>query len=64
MNIYFDENTNIHLVRGIQQLQKGLNQKEAEPVEIFFLPDEFGKGVADEAWIPKLGEDQGRDYYA
>lgn len=55
MKIYFDENSNLHLVRGLQHLQDGMNKKEEELFEVVFLPDVFGKGAADEDWIPVLG---------
>jgi hypothetical protein len=55
MKIYFDENTNLHLVRGLQHLQEGMSKKEDESFEVVFLPDIFGKGAQDEDWIPVLG---------
>jgi hypothetical protein len=55
MKIYFDENTNLHLVRGLQLLQEGMSKKDEEPFEVVFLPDIFGKGAQDEDWIPVLG---------
>lgn len=48
MKIYFDENSNLHLVRRLQHLQDGMNKKEEEPFEVVFLPDVFGKGAPDE----------------
>ena len=56
MKIYFDENTFPHLARGLNAIQEPLNKKDGENIEIVYLPDEFGKGVKDEEWIPVLGK--------
>lgn len=55
MKIYFDENTFPQLAYGLKALQEPLNSKENEQIEVVYLPNEFGKGVKDEDWIPKLG---------
>ncbi|MEQ1745481.1 MAG: hypothetical protein ABMA02_08650 [Saprospiraceae bacterium] len=55
MKIYFDENTFPQLAHGLRLLQEPLNTRDSEPVEVVYLPDEFGKGAKDEDWIPQLG---------
>jgi hypothetical protein len=54
--IYFDENLSPYLARGLHLLHQPLQSKT--PVEILSLQDVFGKGIKDEEWIPKLGEEK------
>ena len=52
MRVYFDENFSPHLVAGLTALQEG---RPSEEVKVCSVADEFGKGAADEDWIPKVG---------
>ena len=56
MRIYFDENFSPHLVAGIRAIQGGLR---SEDVVVSSVEDEFGRGVADEVWIPGLASRHG-----
>jgi hypothetical protein len=56
MRIYFDENFSPHLVAGIRAIQGGLR---SEDVVVASVEDEFGRGVADEVWIPGLASRHG-----
>lgn len=56
MRIYFDENFSPHLVAGMQAFQ---NNRRSEDVTVFWIVDEFGRGAADETWIPAVAKAHG-----
>lgn len=56
MTIYFDENMPRHLAEGFRILQKPEGFKSGFSVKIKYIPDEFGQGVKDIEWLPKLGK--------
>ncbi len=53
MKLYFDENFSKQLVEGFKAFQSG---RPDEKLEVIYLCDEFGRGCADEEWIPKIGK--------
>jgi hypothetical protein len=55
MNIYIDENLSPFLAQGFHFLQMPENIKLREAVEVHSIT-EFGKGAADEDWIPMAGK--------
>ena len=56
MRIYFDENFSPHLVAGIRAIQEG---RRSEDVTVASVEDEFGRGAADEVWIPGVASRHG-----
>ncbi|HEY5742054.1 MAG TPA: hypothetical protein VIS99_05885 [Terrimicrobiaceae bacterium] len=56
MRIYFDENFSPHLVAGIRTIQDG---RPREDVVVASVADEFGRGAADEVWIPGVASRNG-----
>lgn len=56
MIIFIDENMSPLLAEGLHILQRPLNLKSRENIEVRSLKDEFGQGAKDEDWIPKLGK--------
>lgn len=56
MKIYFDENFSIHFIRGLKIIQE--SQKH-EGFEVLSIQEEFGRGAADEEWIPKVAQHHG-----
>lgn len=56
MRIYFDENFSHRIASGMREFQ---DAKPSEGVTIIWCPDEFGKGAADEDWIPKIASKHG-----
>jgi hypothetical protein len=56
MIIYIDENMPPALAKGLHVLQKPLNVKLREAIDVRSLTDDFGRGVKDEEWIPLAGE--------
>src|ERR1700704_1779053 len=56
MKIYFDENFSPHLVAGIRAIQDG---RPSEDVAVASVEDEFGRGAADEVWIPGVASRHG-----
>lgn len=56
MTIYVDENMSPYLARGFDILQKPENVKLKESIDVRSIPDAFGRGTADEDWIPLAGE--------
>ncbi|MGF1637012.1 MAG: hypothetical protein ACFCUU_08070 [Cyclobacteriaceae bacterium] len=56
MIIYIDENMSPYLAQGFNILQKPLNQKVSEPIEVRAIKDDFGSGAKDEDWIPIAGK--------
>lgn len=59
MKIYLDENTSPYLCRGLQEFQHSLNADLKDAVTIFSIKEQFGQGVEDEVWIPKVGKERG-----
>lgn len=55
MKIYLDENLPPQLARGINILE----QPNKQGFEIYSTVDDFGKGVSDEDWIPRVGQVNG-----
>ena len=56
MIIYIDENLSPSLAKGFNILQKPLNIKLSEPIEVRSIKEDFGIGAKDEDWIPKAGK--------
>jgi hypothetical protein len=59
MTIYIDENMPKHLAEGFHILQKPEGIKTGVDIEVKYIPTVFGKGVADEEWIPQVGKEKG-----
>lgn len=57
MIIYFDENMSKHLADGFHIIQRPENMKTNWNITVKYLPEEFGYGVVDKAWIPQLGNE-------
>lgn len=55
MKFYFDENITPQIVRALEILQEPLR----EEIEVYGIAEEFGRGVADEEWIPKVAAQEG-----
>jgi hypothetical protein len=57
MTVYFDENMPPIFAEGFQKLQAQLVKKKfpGKTIEVKSLPKEFGRGLSDEEWIPKVG---------
>lgn len=53
MTFYFDENIAPRIARALAILT------EADPLEIHNTIDVFGRGAADEDWIPEIGANNG-----
>lgn len=58
MKFFIDENIAPQIGRGLRILQEPLNKK-GQDVEIYNIRDEYGQGVPDEEWIPKVGKVDG-----
>lgn len=56
MRIYFDENFSHRIAAGMREFQAA---RRTDAVEVIWNPDEFGRGAADEDWIPKVASKQG-----
>jgi len=56
MIIYIDENMSEYLAEGLDLLQKPLNQKLRDQIEVKSIKKIFGQGAKDEDWIPIAGE--------
>lgn len=54
--IYFDENLPKHLAQGFQLLQFPEGLKTGNEVDVRYIPNDFGRGVKDEDWIPQAGK--------
>ena len=52
MKFYFDENFSPRIARGLNVLEKDKN------IEVVNIIDEFGRGAADEEWIPVVGDEE------
>ncbi len=59
MKIYLDENMSPNLCHGLQCFQRSLNAELKRPVEILSIAEEYGRGTADEVWIPPVGASKG-----
>jgi hypothetical protein len=55
MKIYLDENLPPALASGLNELEKANRQG----IEVLSIKDAFGQGIADEDWIPKVGQEGG-----
>ncbi|WP_200974848.1 hypothetical protein [Echinicola sp. 20G] len=53
--IYLDENMPRHLAEGFHTLQAPEGLKTGNKIEVKYIPKEFGLGVKDVDWIPKIG---------
>lgn len=58
MILYLDENMPIHLAEGFQVLQYPEGLKTGKPVEVKYIPKEYGYGSQDLAWIPEVGNEK------
>jgi hypothetical protein len=58
MIIYLDENLPPQLAEGLNKLQEPLNIRNRTDYQVKSIQSVFGKGVKDEEWIPKAGQDQ------
>lgn len=56
MRVYFDENFSPHLIGGLRHLQEG---RRSDGVTVCSIVDEFGRGAADETWIPGIASRHG-----
>ena len=56
MRLYFDENFSPHLVKGMRAIQDG---RWSEGVTVTSVEEEFGRGAADEVWIPEVASRHG-----
>ncbi len=55
MRYYFDENFPPQIAKALQIAQGPLNEK----IEIFNVSDIYGRGAADETWIPDIAKNKG-----
>jgi len=53
VKFYFDENWAPRIARALQILEQD------QDIEIRNIMDDFGEGIADEDWIPRIGENKG-----
>jgi len=59
MIIYLDENIPPHLAKGFNIIQAPENLKKGRvKLEVKYLPEVFGFGIADLDWIPKVGAEK------
>lgn len=56
MRIYFDENFSPRIAYGMREFQQA---RRSEDVTVVWVPDEFGRGAADEEWIPQIASKHG-----
>lgn len=56
MRIYFDENFSRRIASGMREFQ---DARPSEGVDVIWCPDEFGRGAADEDWIPTIASKHG-----
>lgn len=56
VKIYLDENLPSLLADGLNKLTQPLHQRQGIKIEISSIAQEFGKGTADEEWIPQFGK--------
>ena len=55
MKIFIDENMPPQLAEGLSILERPNN----EGVEVYSIQKEYGRGILDEDWIPKVGSSKG-----
>lgn len=53
MKLFFDENFSPHLINGMKCFQEG---RRRDGFTIHSIKEEYGEGVPDEEWIPKVAE--------
>jgi len=56
MRIYFDENFSPALVEGLRRIQEG---RRSDDITVCSVIEEFGRGSADETWIPAVASRHG-----
>jgi hypothetical protein len=56
LKVYFDENFSKYIAEALNCLQKGYRQDD---VEVLHVAQEFGKGLPDEDWIPRVAQHHG-----
>jgi len=56
MRIYFDENFSPHLIVGMRSFQEA---RRSEDIAVCSVEEEFGRGAADEVWIPRVAQRHG-----
>lgn len=56
MRIYFDENFSPHFVEGLSTIQSA---RRKDGIEVYSIVREFGRGTADEEWIPAVAQKHG-----
>ena len=56
MRVYFDENFSPALVDGLRRIQEG---RRADDITVCSMIEEFGRGAADETWIPGVASRHG-----
>lgn len=56
MRIYFDENISPALVEGLRRIQEG---RRSDDILVCSVIEEFGRGAADEEWIPGVAQRHG-----
>ena len=57
--IYIDENLPSQLANGLNILIQPQNKKDDIDIEVLSIKEQFGQGIQDEDWIPKLGKENG-----
>jgi hypothetical protein len=57
--IYIDENLPHQLAEGLHVLQQPQNSKDNLEIEVCSIAKVFGRGTADEVWIPIVGKENG-----
>ncbi|MEO1437522.1 MAG: hypothetical protein AAFV80_18410, partial [Bacteroidota bacterium] len=62
--ILLDENMPRQIAKGFHLLQEPFSLKYEERIEVLAIADEFGVGLPDEEWIPKVGGDRSVGDYA
>jgi hypothetical protein len=58
MVIYLDENLPPQLAEGLNKLQEPLNLRLKTNYEVRSIQSVFGRGVKDEEWIPRAGQEK------
>jgi hypothetical protein len=56
MRIYFDENFSPALIEGLKRIQDG---RRRDDITVCSVIEEFGRGAADETWIPAVATRHG-----
>jgi len=55
MKFFIDENMPPQLAEGLAILER----PNSEGIEIFSIQKEYGRGIQDEDWIPRVGQEHG-----